>query len=252
MTSQEKDDVIHRVLFGTATTEDQTLFDLWMTTDSEFKETFEFRKHLGGQLRLKKRDELKLTFEQIRQEMDRGESLQDDLRVIPLWKRGWVVAAASVVLLLGVFVVFRNSFTPDHRASISAADTTIVPKDSLRLKAHKMHIASDSKKPDVPKPDHRFQMKELSLYETNDVSLGFGKNEKSANVVPVLFFPGKQWQYEFEDTLKIYIPKTEWGRQWILIYNQSEDQYWLGDRKEKFSVIKGLEGLRSLNKPIQN
>lgn len=258
MISQEKDEIIERMLFGKLTSDDQKQFEMWMAEDAEFKETFEFRKHLGVQLRLKHRNELKQTFKQIREEMKLEETIEKEVVVLPIWQQNWFRAVASVVLLLGIGFVINDkisTYSAQQMAMQTTIDSLRATLDSLSLQAStnlaRNPADRDSLQKVSPKLTVRPQSRELPLYETNDVSLGFGKNEKPSNVLPVLFIPSTLRQYEYAegmDTLRIYMAVSEWEQDWILIYNRPKDQYLLSNLKNNYGIIKGLEGRKALMK----
>lgn len=256
--SPEKNEIIERVLFGKATPDELKQLDQWMAEDAEFKETFEFKKHLGAQLRLKQRNELKQKFKQIREEMKLEELAENEIVIVPFWQQIWFKVAASVVLLLGIgFVINDQLATYNNKqmtmqATIDSLQATI---DSLSLRASVDLTHNMTSRDSLPKPNRtltvRSQLQELPLYETNDISLGFGKNEKAGSAILVLFIPSTQRQYEYAedmDTLKIYIPSSEWNQKWILIYNRPKDQYLLSNSKDNYEIIKGLEGRKALRK----
>jgi hypothetical protein len=259
MISQEKEEIIERMLFGRLTSEDQKQFERWMAEDLEFKETFEFRKHLGAQLRLKHRNELKQTFKQIREEMKLEETVEKEAVVLPFWRKSWFRAVASVVLLLGIFWIINDKLTTynnKQKAMLAIIDSLQATIDSLSLRASVDLARTSTIRDSLQKASPKLttvhpKIQELPLYETNDVSLGFGKNEKPSNVLPVLFIPSTQRQYEYAegmDTLRIYMPASEWNQKWILIYNRSKNQYLLSNSKDNYEITNGLEGKRILKK----
>lgn len=259
MISQEKDELIEQMLFGKLTSGDQKQFDKWMAEDAEFKETFEFRKHLGAQARLKQRNELKQTFKQIREEMKLEEPAGNEVVIVPFWRKGWFIAAASVVFLLGISIFINEKvkkYNVQQLAMQATIDSLRATIDSLSLQnsvdlAHNPTTGRDSLQKTSPTPTVSPQVRELPLYETNDVSLGFGKNEKAGSAMSVVFIQSTQRHYEYSegmDTLKIYMPSSEWNQKWILIYNRPKDQYLLSNSKDNYGITNGLKGKRVLNK----
>ncbi|WP_149241795.1 hypothetical protein [Dyadobacter sp. 32] len=243
MTSEDQNNVIEKVLIGTATKEEQALFDQWMATDSVFEETFEFRRTLAAQLRLKSQSELKHKFKQLRSE---SEKQPDPVKFNSIWKRGWFIAAASLVILILGFQLSRSLILSKVNKTVSLKGKN-VETDSLHRIASQQEIDSIAVKT-TPKIALDQQIRELPLFETDDSSLGFGKNEKPTNDLTVVFLPGTSRQYEFKDTLKIYLPKSEWQQSWQLIYDRTRDHYILNGRSKRYKIINGLEGRHALKK----
>jgi hypothetical protein len=88
----------------------------------------------------------------------------------------------------------------------------------------------------------------IPLYENQDNSLAIAKGNKPMRSIPVRWHSSTVRQYQFNDTLALYLPNLEWKGPWKLLYNPEKDEYWLTAPRTKYLIINGLDRKQTLEK----
>lgn len=268
MTDAERDELIEKSLLKELDATDEARVQQLRRDDPLFRQEYAFQERLMQQVQLKRRQELLSMFAEFKREQSAeiaevNTTLDEPFQpnpeeaeplVIPLWKRPSVRVAASVLLaaLIGVLVWQLVNYDPkpiakDGRDSVK----TDAPKDSQRLKPTEIPmplpqpqgpVAQEPKKPRLLQGATR-----LPYYEIDDISFGFGKDQKIKRYQTVVFSRGPEPAYEFQDTLKIYLPALPTAEPvWSLVYSQDTDTYYLMRSKTRYEIVKGLQGRQPL------
>jgi len=276
MTDAERDELIEKSLLKELDAASEARVQQLRNNDNDFRQEYDFQETLIQQVRLKRRQELLSMFAEFETEQATNTDEADttpviplstrsgqnettsDLAIIPLWRQSWFRVAATVALavLLGAVIWWQLSkYDPQPIAGDDHDSTKIqMPKDTQRNKS--------VESPRLPTPGPQGPVAQgprqltplqgptrLPYYETDDISLGFGKDHQTNTYRTVVFSVGSEPAYEFQDTLKVYLPKLPaTNPAWSLVYSHGSDTYYLITGKTQYEIIKGLQGKRPLTK----
>ncbi|GAB3504479.1 hypothetical protein GCM10027341_34840 [Spirosoma knui] len=270
MTDAERDELIEKSLLKELDATDEARVQQLRRDDSLFRQEYEFQERLMQQVQLNRRQELLGMFTEFKREQltetdetniipnvpfqPNPEEAGPGPLVIPFRQRPWVRVAASLLLaaLLGLIVWQLVKYDPkpiakDGRDSVK----TNVPKDTQRLEP--TEIPMPLPQPQGPVANKPIKPKllqgptRLPYYEIDDMSFGFGKDQKVKQYQTVVFSRGSEPAYEFQDTLKIYLPTLPTADPaWSLVYSQDTDTYYLIRSKTRYEIVKGLQGKQPL------
>ncbi len=94
-------DLIEKYFKKSLNDEEQVLFDNLLKSDQKFKEEFDFQKDLKKVIAVNQRESLKTTLQGFEDKFKKN-------KVIPM---KWLMAAASVILILGLgYIIYQTSF----------------------------------------------------------------------------------------------------------------------------------------------
>lgn len=274
MTEEERDELIEKSLLNTLNASDENRVQELLRADESFRREYEFQEKLIQQVRLKSRQDLKKKFAQFEADYQASADESDDQStpIIPLTsrteevdrgggegtsgRRNWYWIAASVLFLAGVGLVFwLQKASPDPHQVANKPDSlrTQTPKDT----AQKVPVVVPevpqpqgpvAQKPTIPTtPTERMRELEVPYFETDGVSMGFGEGQKTDDFRSIKFLTGPEPAYEFQDTLKVYFPVLPSAKsRWSLIYNRTDDLYYLTTGTIRYELIKGIAGRKPL------
>ncbi len=272
MTDAERDELIEKSLQKQLDEATEARVQQLRRDDVQFRQDYDFQETLIQQVRLKRRQELSGMF--ARFEAERTVETNDEVttpiiplpsrtsqdisvtdpQVIPFWRQSWFRVAATVVLVAAAGAIVwwqlgQNDPTP-------IADDK---RDSLKIQTPN-DTATSIESPTIPQPEPRGPVAQkpdkptllqgpaqLLYYETDDLSLGFGKGKPTTEYRTVVFSNGPEPAYEFQDTLRVFLPTLPAAKPaWSLVYSRANDTYYLITGKTRYEVVKGLQGKQPL------
>ena len=273
MTDAERDELIEKSLLQELDATDEARVQQLRREDEGFRQEYDFQETLIRQVRLKRRQELLSMFAEFEAEQapetDQAdttpvvrlspgtdhETAPADPTIIPLWEqRGFRVAASiALAFLLGAVVWWQLTQydarpVADHRDSTSVRPSTdTVPKKPVGPPVVPAPQPQGPVAQNPGKPARLQGPTSLPYYETDDVRLGFGNGQKTSESRTVVFNTGPEPAYEFQDTLRVYLPTLPPAKPaWSLVYSRAADTYYLVTGSTRYEVVKGLQGKQPL------
>ncbi|MGV3560271.1 anti-sigma factor family protein [Larkinella arboricola] len=275
MTDEERDELIEKSLLHTLDPADENRVQQLLREDESFRREYEFQEKLIQQVRLKSRQDMKRMFAQFESDYQASANEKEqgttpiiplDTRnetddtapgpaVIPLWRQSWFRIAASILFVAGIIAIIwsqKNGSDLDSIADRPDSTRSYPPKNTEGRDSTTLPEQPAPRGPIAQKPADPIRLSgpvRLPYYETDDVSLGFGENQKTREYRTVVFLIGTEPAYEFQDTLKVYFPTLPLTQtRWSLIYSRNEDSYYLTSGATRYELIKGLQGRQPLQK----
>lgn len=272
MTDAERDELIEKSLLKELDVTSEARVQQLLREDDDFRREYAFQETLIQQVRLKRRQELLSMFAEFEGEQadttditpiipllpqTGQEEAPADPQIIPMWRQSWFRVAATIALaaLLGAVVWWPLAkYDPQPIAKDDQDSTeTQVPRTNDTLQTRPLEsprvpipapqgpVAQDTRPAQLQGPAR------LPYYETDNVSLGFGKDGPIKEYRTVVFSVGPTPAYEFQDTLKVYLPTLPVAKPaWSLVYSRATDTYYLITGNTRYEVIKGLQGKQLL------
>jgi len=212
------------------TPEEKQKVDALIEQDPGLKEVFSFRKDFISAVRQNEREELLHTFRSIETNLE----TESKTPVVALKPLKWAVAAV-VIFAVGISVYWKVS-QPSLGTQIVVNPDTLksqTPSDTLRILPQlEQQIAHKD-------PEKLLRgLVRLPYYESTG-SLGFSKDDRPSDYAQVIFYQASKAEYEYGDTLKIYLSTPlKADRYWKIVYEADKDLYHLTDGKADYPLVR--------------
>ena len=173
MNIEEKDiDLIEQYLEGTLSEEDLRLFSNRISQDEEFRSTLEEMETMVSGIRYSGRRQVLNRLEELEANLPEV-TLDSQKKIVPMYRRTWFAAAASVLIIALSAVWMLTGNQPDHQDLFNSYYTPYLNVVNPTLRADQPN--------NIPVRDQAYQAYDRQEYQKAiDAFLSIPENEKAA------------------------------------------------------------------------